>query len=137
MEMDPLMSGHHLRPPVRRLSSLLLAGLCAFTAEAHEPDAERILPGRWISDLDGLVLLVEPSGRFEVMPPDRPTLEGRWWVDDGLVHFRNADGVPVCSGVTGRYRLRVLPDGITFEAVGGDCPPRAMHLESMLSPDEP
>jgi hypothetical protein len=121
----------------RSFACAALSCIAALSAGAAGVDAERILPGRWISDKDGLVVVVDKSGRFEVMPPDRPSLEGRWWVDDGIVHFRNADDSPVCRGVTGRYRLRTTPGSITFTTVDDECPTREAHLESVLRPHEP
>jgi hypothetical protein len=57
-------------------------------------------------------------------------------MDDGLVHFRNANDVPVCRGGTGRYRLRTTPGGITFDAVFDECSTREAHLESVLRSHE-
>jgi len=122
---------------VQGLMVLLLGQLAVAVtaAEPARPDPERILPGRWVSDLDGLALVVRSSGRFAVVPPDRPPLEGTWWVENDVVHFRNAPDVPVCRDVTGRYRLSTTPEGVTFTAIDDDCPTRKAHLESTLRPD--
>lgn len=95
------------------------------------------LVGRWSSALDGLVLSIHDDGTFGITPPDRPALNGAWWVDpDSALHvFVNDPDSAVCPGIEGRYRL-VTDDAqgiLRFAQVDDSCYPRMTHMESAFT----
>ncbi|MFM1821882.1 MAG: hypothetical protein RI967_148, partial [Planctomycetota bacterium] len=82
---------------------LALATGCASTNDAPAVDLDAPLAaqlaGRWESELDGAVLLLEPTGIFSVDRPARGatpagTVVGRWSLVDGDDGDANGDGEP-------------------------------------------
>ncbi len=95
------------------------------------------LVGRWSSALDGLVLSIHDDGTFGITPPDRPVLNGAWWIDpDSALHvFMNDADSDVCPEIEGRYRL--VSDGsqgiLRFALVEDACSPRMTHMQSAFT----
>jgi hypothetical protein len=128
---------------------LALATGCASTNDAPAVDLDAPLAaqlaGRWESELDGAVLLLEPTGIFSVDRPARGatpagTVVGRWSLVDGDDGDANGDGEPdtlvfenlrgssACEGVRGTYAAEVVRDTVRFTKRADDCPSREEHM---------
>lgn len=128
---------------------LALATGCASTNDAPAVDLDAPLAaqlaGRWESELDGAVLLLEPTGIFSVDRPARGatpagTVVGRWSLVDGDDGDANGDGEPdtlvfenlrgssACEDVRGTYAAEVVRDTVRFTKRADDCPSREEHM---------
>lgn len=143
--------------PVLACTALVLLASCASTNDAPAVDLDAPiavqLAGQWESELDGAILILEPTGIFSVERPARgatpaATVVGRWTLEEGsadgreadaaatdddatesgIIVFENLRGSAACSGVRGVYAAEVVRDTVRFTKRADDCPSREEHM---------
>lgn len=116
-----------------------LLSLAAGAAWADDP-AATLPAGRWVSQLDGLILEIAANGGFIITPPDpqRPPAAGTWFEADGIVTFRNSLDAAVCPDEPGSYQWALEADRLLFDLVTDTCPSRMAHMtEPFVAVPEP
>jgi hypothetical protein len=114
-------------------------GACASTVETEQGEtksatlADAPFVGAWTSELDGAMLVVEPTGIFSVDVPargDRPArgAVGRWTYDGSTAVFTNLSNTSSCADIPGAYKAEVVRDTVRFELIRDECTGRQEHM---------
>ncbi len=117
------------------LGLVLLASGCVETPEETATEASAAPIGKWVSDVDGLLLDLQERGSFTVTPPaPRQPVNGSWTLDGDKIEFQNDADAAVCAEVIGIYRWSLSDGQLDFSLVEDDCEPRAAHMAGAFQP---
>lgn len=94
---------------------------------------ERVQPvditGRWQSEIDQSVMLIEESGLFAMdIPGARLPVIGTVTIEGDLATFRNRPETRLCVDDDGVYRISVDEERLTATLVRDTCASRVLHM---------